>query len=221
MNNERNKYEGIHPLFVCQSEFHDVEPIWDGETAFIVGGGSSFNPELAERLKGKNVIGCNEAYRLGSSIVKYCHFLDLSWWNLHREEALKHDIVYTTCELLIRDKELLYFKPTNKGVEFSSKTTLSHNRNTGLSAINLAIHFGARRIVLLGFDMNPSDDGKTHWYERNHETNYSTLRMHRKRALEVYEDIDKHGGIEIINGSTISKLPYWPKVTPEEAVEYE
>ena len=34
----------------------------------------------------------------------------------------------------------------------------------GYQAINLAIQLGAKRVVLLGYDMKLADDGKRHWF---------------------------------------------------------
>jgi hypothetical protein len=36
--------------------------------------------------------------------------------------------------------------------------------NSGYQAINLAYLWGAKAIVLLGFDCSPSKDGKAHWF---------------------------------------------------------
>jgi hypothetical protein len=41
--------------------------------------------------------------------------------------------------------------------------------------------------------------------------------MHRKFALEVWEDVEAHGGIEILNASPDSALPFWPKISLDEA----
>lgn len=38
------------------------------------------------------------------------------------------------------------------------------NGNSGFQAVNLAVLFGARKVVLLGFDMKRGKDGKQHWF---------------------------------------------------------
>ena len=212
----RVKYKGIPPLLVRRRDFLPAVPIWKDQTVYIIGGGPSFLPEYAERLRGHNVIGCNESYALGGDIVTFCHFLDLIWWNLHKDKAVDYSGTFTTCNDLILDKGVRVFRSKPSGIEFKKRDTISHNRNTGLSAINLAIHFGANKIILLGFDMGGGGVGSGHWYERDKDTNNSSLRMHRKAAFDVYEDIEEHGGIEVINASPDSKLVYWPKVSPED-----
>lgn len=42
-------------------------------------------------------------------------------------------------------------------------SALRHGYNSGYQAINLAVHLGARRIVLLGYDMQPGPQGY-HWF---------------------------------------------------------
>jgi len=213
----KDKYTDLPPLFVKRYDFRPAVPMWQGQTAYILGGGSSFDPAQAEKLRGKNVIGCNEAFQLGADVVPWCHFLDLAWWMEHKAAAKDYTGTFTTCATLVEDPAVRVFKTRNKGIEFEQADTLGSNRNTGLSAINLAIHFGATRIILIGFDMGGGEKGG-HWYAREKPTNKSSLRMHRKSALEVYEDIEEHGGIEILNASPDSKLTYWPKITIEEAL---
>jgi hypothetical protein len=42
---------------------------------------------------------------------------------------------------------------------------LGWNTNTGMSAINLALIFGAKVVYLLGFDMSLSENGKSNWHD--------------------------------------------------------
>lgn len=41
---------------------------------------------------------------------------------------------------------------------------IRHGKNSGYQAIHIAAHLGARRIILLGFDMRPTSDGVLHWF---------------------------------------------------------
>jgi hypothetical protein len=58
---------------------------WEGETAFILGGGPSLLLEDLSALHNRCVIGVNNAYRLGPW-VDFCWFGDIKWWNKHKEE---------------------------------------------------------------------------------------------------------------------------------------
>lgn len=46
---------------------------------------------------------------------------------------------------------------------------LSTGRNSGHQAINLAVHLGARHVVLLGFDMGRGPAGALHWHANHGE----------------------------------------------------
>src|SRR3990172_1959860 len=52
------------------------EPIWQGQDAFIIGGGPSLRDFNWELLREENTIGCNNAFRLGLEICKVCVFVD-------------------------------------------------------------------------------------------------------------------------------------------------
>lgn len=41
---------------------------------------------------------------------------------------------------------------------------LATGQNSGYQAVNFAYLAGARRVLLLGFDMRPAEDGRTHWF---------------------------------------------------------
>ena len=55
--------------------------------------------------------------------------------------------------------------PTSSGRRNGlGKRGLRVNGNSGAGAINLAYHFGARRILLVGMDMKPGPNGEKHWH---------------------------------------------------------
>ena len=51
-----------------------------------------------------------------------------------------------------------------EGKDGLGKRGLRVNGNSGAGAINLAYHFGARRILLVGMDMKPGPNGEKHWH---------------------------------------------------------
>jgi 2-polyprenyl-3-methyl-5-hydroxy-6-metoxy-1,4-benzoquinol methylase len=212
------RYEGLPKLLTNRMDFMELKDILHGGDAYILGGGSSFSEADPEVLADKFVIGCNEAFRLGSRLVDWNHFTDVSWWQRHREELMEYDGVATTTQQLVYDKNVRILKSKQRGIEFNNTSMVAHNRNTGLGAINIAIHLGAARIILLGFDMKKTNSNTDHWYDRDdQQLRENTFRMHRKYALEVWEDVEAHGGIEILNASPDSGLPFWPKISLDEA----
>lgn len=89
--------------------------------------------------------------------------------------------------------------------------------NSGAQGINLAYRWGAKRIVLVGFDMCRRGD-REHWFGDHPKglitrSNFGAfVKGMGKMAIDLrLEDI------EVINTCAWSALPYWPK-TPLEAL---
>jgi hypothetical protein len=151
--------------------------IWKNQPCIIIGGGISFGvlseggaftpgPGIdIDLIKRHRVIGCNNAYELGPEIVDACYFGDCRWffkWN-NKEKLLNFSGLKVSCcpDLYneTRIKLLRKFAPgilpikrgKPNGMD-TRKGLIGWNMNTGASAINLAYHFGCRKIVLVGFD---------------------------------------------------------------------
>lgn len=92
--------------------------------------------------------------------------------------------------------------------------------NSGFQAINLAILFGARRILLLGFDM--SVDRGTHWHGDHVGIlrNPDPVRIARwGEVLDGQAERIAGLGVEIVNCSPRSALQAYPKLSVTEALE--
>jgi len=91
--------------------------------------------------------------------------------------------------------------------------------NGGFQAINLAIQFGARYIVLVGFDM--SLDHGYHWHGRHPAglNNPSQSGVDKWRAnLDGQAAALRRIGITVVIGSPNSRLTAYPKLSFMEAV---
>jgi hypothetical protein len=97
--------------------------------------------------------------------------------------------------------------------------TVGDGGNSGFQAINLAAQFGARRIVLVGFDMRI--DRGAHWHGRhppglNNPTDRNLVRWRLvidRSAAELAAL-----GIDVVNVSPVSMLNAFPVVSIEEAL---
>jgi len=100
------------------------------------------------------------------------------------------------------------------GIESKCSDAISWNNNSGASAINIAYHFGAKRVVLLGFDMCLSDKKKKNWHDdyKREAKNPHIFERHLKGFDQIAEDA-KALNLEIINcteGSAITQFPIVP-----------
>lgn len=87
--------------------------------------------------------------------------------------------------------------------------------NSGYQAINLAYLWGARRLVLLGFDCKKDKAGKRHWFGEHPSpltlTQESTYADWRRNFTALAADLKKEG-VEVINCSPDSALACWPRL---------
>jgi hypothetical protein len=91
--------------------------------------------------------------------------------------------------------------------------------NSGFHALNLAVQFGATRIVLVGFDMRT--DRGLHWHGRHgNGLNNPTVRnfMSWRRVLDGAATQLAGLGIEMLNASQVSTLTAYPLVNLEDAL---
>ncbi|MBZ9759480.1 hypothetical protein LB553_01075 [Mesorhizobium sp. CA8] len=92
--------------------------------------------------------------------------------------------------------------------------------NSGFQALNLAVQFGAKRILLIGLDMSLS--GGVHWYGPNKWPNANNPNdSNFKRWIDAFEGsaaLLKSMGVEIINCSMNSAIQCFPKRSLEDAI---
>jgi len=95
--------------------------------------------------------------------------------------------------------------------------------NSGFQAFNLAVQFGARRILLLGFDMNEKHS-ELHWYGRNNapgQYNPDAANFQRWRAAftGAIGELSRLG-VEVVNCSPVSALACFPRMSVPEALSH-
>ena len=81
------------------------------------------------------------------------------------------------------------------------------NGNSGAQAINLAMVFGSRRVLLVGFDMKAGADGRAHWFGQ-HPPHLVQMQLYREwmhHLGKAVPDADKRG-VAIINCTPGSAL---------------
>ncbi len=81
------------------------------------------------------------------------------------------------------------------------------NGNSGAQAVNLAFLFGARKIILLGFDMKAAPDGRRHWHDEHPKPLVQVSQfaewLHKFAALA--DDL-KAAGCDVVNCTPDSAL---------------
>lgn len=195
---------------------------WRGKTTAIIASGPSAKGAPLHLLRDKaKVIAIKENIELcpWADVVYGC---DGAWWKWRRGLPDFNGVKLTY------DGQASGMFPGLHKVEIRNvheiltdePGVIGSGKNSGFQAINIAIQFGAERIILIGYDM--TDRSGTHWYGRNNaagmnnpdENNFSQWR----RALAgIVPDLDARG-IEVVNASEYSALTCFPKMTIEQAL---
>ena len=168
-------------------------------------------------IKDKHVIGVNNAYLLGSW-VDICWFGDCRWWNWHKEKVREFPGLVATCCVSLVDKYQrlkVVQRGKPRGIE-KRANQVSWNSNSGASVINFAYHLGAKRLVLLGYDMRRVDDN-TNWHSDHPCPDKNPYARFLKRFPLIAKDA-KALKLEIVNASPGSALDVFPIVRLEEVL---
>jgi len=183
---------------------------------FLVGGGPSLKKVNLSLIKNERVIGINNAYQLGSW-VDVCWFTDSRWFDWHKEKLLNFAGLKVHCVNRLKYvgwlKRLLRGKPM--GIE-KNPGVVSWNKCSGSSAINLAYHFGAKRVVLIGYDMQRVDD-EANWHSDHPYPKKDPYDNFLKCFPSIAKDAEELG-LEIINATPGSLIDVFPITTLEEAI---
>ena len=190
-------------------------------TVVCVASGPSLAAEDVEFVRGKaTVIAINDAVQL-APWADVLYSSDPGWWQKYKwmrdfagvrvmvDPIRSHKPSAQTVDGVV------VLKNTGKdGVEFSPDG-LRTQINSGGAAINLAVHLGAKRIVLLGYDMGPS--GKRYHFHDDKPT-YSAYDVFIKNIGTMAAPLAE-AGIEVLNCSRQTKLQCFPRVALTEALE--
>lgn len=192
--------------------------IWRGETVFILGGGPSLKFEDLSVIHSRRTIGTNNAYQLGDW-VDLCWFGDCRWYDWHRERLLKFAGLKISCCQRTFGKPGIQTICRGKPAGIETRPGfVSWNGNTGGSAINIAYHLGARKVVLIGFDMRRVN-GEPNWHTEHVEKtpgNRPNDENIYDRYLDRFKSIAADArrlNMEIINttkGTEINNFPIIP-----------
>lgn len=197
-------------------------PTWGNKPVAIVASGPSAKSVGVELLRNRaNVIAVNESYQLcpWADVLYGC---DAKWWQLRNYVpdfgGLK--IVFDV-NTAINHPPIKYItvRPESDKIHLERLGVIGSGGCSGFQALNLAVQFRARRILLVGFDMRV--DLETHWHGRHpppcsnpSHTNFVRWQSALGGAFEMLTCL----GIKVINCSPESSLTTYPKMSIERAL---
>lgn len=201
-------------------KFLSVEPEWRGETAFVVGGGLSFNAIDPERLRGCRVIALNRSFEK-LPFADFALFADPRIW-FHKE----------FCEGLLNfkgrviglypcgtyDQVTLMRRRKQPGLS-AQRDTLTVNGTVMTAGINLAVLLGANPIVVLGGDGKRGEGGRTQHYATPYpwKPNPKCYARHARELTALLPSL-KGLNVDVFNASPGSAWTMFPIVDPNSVL---
>jgi hypothetical protein len=209
------------------------------DTVILVGGGPS-TPwrEIKEGLfehTPKTIVGVNRAVLLGPRATDIHFFGDARhYWGLPGRHRCKDHVdnfegpIWTTNQKWPCDRSMVGVKGINlvkcikkKGL-CKEPDRICFNSSSGGAAIDLVAHMGAKRILLVGYDMQATG-GRRSWYEEAFEgtdlgwqKNKPQMYRHFLRAMECIAKDAAAMDVEILDTAKGGAMKLFPKVKLED-----
>jgi len=198
---------------------------WHGdETIVVAATGPSLTPDVAQAVAGYPVVAVSDAWRLipEAAILYSC---DAAWWRVHDgcrtfagERWSCHGGNDRNDKAPIARDYGVRLVAGALGDTFSTDPTRIHfGNNSGFQAINLALLMGARRLVLVGFDMRVVDS-KRHFFGDHPRplSNAIDYRYFAPQFLAAARALAPD--VTILNATPDSALKAWPIVPLGDAL---
>lgn len=205
-------------------EYWTPEPIFLGETVFCLASGPSLTQTIANRVLDRRVIVVNSSCHV-APWADILYFTDSGWYEPRRDLVASWPRLVVsmsrTAKREMPDKVLRVKGEGDPAFPITSFPSLGspvirQGRSSGHTAISLAIALGAKRIVMLGYDMRLVD-GREH----NH-TEYNNPRDLEQYAREFVPSFAGWNaaalamGVEILNATPGSAVKEFPMIDLEE-----
>lgn len=171
-----------------------------GATFAIVASGPSLERWQVEYLRDKAVVIATNGSFQALDYPAIVYGCDASFWK-HYAEAVKaagHEC-WTQNGYAARHYRLNWIQAVNEPGLSQRPGVIHAGGNSGYQAIGLAVEMGARKIVLVGFDMQETG-GRWHWHDdlRGVEGQNPGIRRWARQFPALAFDLQQRG-IEVIN----------------------
>jgi hypothetical protein len=186
-----------------------VPKLWPDSTIAVIAAGPSLTREDCDYVRGRvtATIAVNTAYLLApwADVLYGCD--GLKFWRWHKGVPSFHGLKYSLTRNAYKIPQLRNAGDQGLSLDPSAVCT---GQNSAFQSVNLAYHFGAKRIILLGVDMKRGAKGARHFQGGDHpDGSQPPFRL----CLSLWETIVaplREQQIEVINCSASTALHSFP-----------
>lgn len=189
----------------------------------------------AARRKGFRLFGCNNVFQIVPDL-ELTYACNLEWWQIYWGAIQKHPCEkWTTNETAARVYGVNYIRERGGEGLCQEPNVIHHGHGSGFSLLSMAHKAGARRVILLGYDMHYAADYDGHSQRIGSTPRHSELLLpggeypaalqhwpkvavkngRHFELIRLYETVREQGLIEIVNGSPTSPFEVFPHVDIE------
>jgi hypothetical protein len=200
------------------------------DTISIVAGGWSVGKIKTHRIPGL-IIGVNDATLFLNKSADIAITMDRLWaenrwyWLTFHHFPRPFYVRRSARKNLPAElpNQVFVFENDHTSTTFAEGGGVLNGTNSGFCALNLAYQLRPKRLLLFGFDMNRSPEGKPYWfpeYKWAKPGGATTGGKYQAWAgqFEAAAEAFKQAGIEVLNASPTSAIGAFPKIDPEQVL---
>lgn len=190
-----------------------VPRLYPGGTLVCLGTGPSLTQSDVDYVRGRAtaVIAVNDAYTV-AAWAQVLYACDAKWWYWHPDAARFAGLKFALDPRAARFPGVRVLRNTGDAGLDTRPDCLRSGRNSGYQAINLAVHLGAARIVLLGYDMTGG-----HFFGSHPDQSRPPFDICRRRFQTLVEPLQKLT-IAIVNCTRKTELTAFPCAPLEQVL---
>lgn len=143
--------------------------------------------------------------------------MDRKWWHEYGTGIRGAFELWTSHPEAARIYRLNLIRAEPGGGLSKTPGSIRAGGNSGFQAVALALHFGASRVVLLGFDMQFTN-GRTHWHGDHGKGLGNPVRERMKVWQDRFAELAAEVSVPIVNATRETALTCFPRASLKEAL---
>lgn len=182
-----------------------VPRLWPDSTIVCIGTGPSLTAEDVQLCRTQaHAIAVNDAYTLApwADVLYAC---DAKWWLWHKGVPDFVGLKYALQPAAAKFPGVQVLRNDGREGLSADPESLTTGYCSGYQAIGLAVHLGATRIVLLGYDMGRDRKGPAHFFGAHRDKSEPPYKLCLKTFQTLVAPLQA-AGVDVVNCSRQTAL---------------